>query len=798
MIKKYSILLVFLLVTIALFWPFFLKGLHPFPGNLLLGWHEPWRSDYFIDGKIILPNKPVVDDAFKHIYPLRILSIDMFKKFEFPLWNPYNGAGMPLLAGINNGNLDPFDILFFFMPYPLAWSTYVMLQPLLAGICMYSYCRKIAQSPLASLFASIAFMLSGFVTVKAVFSIYGLAIATLPLLLYLIECYLQSGITRRTYLIPILIFIMIVSALPQISLYILILTSFYFLFRIIQSKNKFNKKLKQAYPIILLFILGFGISSVQLLPTLELFLHADVNTQGSAFIIDKFLVPIHHLLSILIPNYFGNEALYNYWGTADYEQTIVAIGLIPCFFALLGIGKNKKINVQLFFIIAAIISASLAVDWVVSRLFFSLPIPIISTGAPTRIFLIVTFSFAVLAGFGFDNWLEQKKLSKIFLIKIFLFITTVAVIFIVTFLNFNNNLPCRFGVIDYCRIVALRNTILETSIFLIALIPFFMYLFLQKIWKIKNIAPISILVILVIIGIYNANKFFPYSPKSTFFPRHPLIEALKENAKYARVFGIGDATIIPNISTQLRLYDPQYFHPLYILRYRELLEYANNGKYITNLPRGEAHIRSEATPNPQLLERRNRLLNLLGVSYLIFKKSEVQKHGNIVWENDKSYITENKDALPRVYLAKNFEVINSAEKILNRLFDQTFDIKNTVILEEAPSSFSSSSGQIKEKAILTKYSENSADITTDASSNSILVISDNYYPGWKAYLDGKETKIYRANYTFRAIEIPKGKYSVIFKYQPNSFYTGVTISTISLLFLGLVFFFKVKKIKPDY
>ena len=246
MIKKYSIAIVFLILTIALFWQFFFKGLYPFPGNLLLGWHEPWRSEYFINGKITIPNKPVVDDAFKHIYPLRILSIDIFKKFELPLWNPYNGAGMPLLAGINNGVLDPFNILFLLFPYPLAWSIYVILQPLLAGVCMYLYCRKISLSPIAALFASITFMLSGFVTVKAIFSIYGAAIATLPLLLYLVESYLHNGITKRTYLIPIFLFAMIVSALPQISLYIIVLTYLYFLFRISQSKNTFKKKVKQV------------------------------------------------------------------------------------------------------------------------------------------------------------------------------------------------------------------------------------------------------------------------------------------------------------------------------------------------------------------------------------------------------------------------------------------------------------------------------------------------------------------------------------------------------------------------
>lgn len=798
MIKKYSIAIIFLILTITLFWQFFFKGLYPFPGNLLLGLHEPWRSEYFIDGRITISNKPVVDDAFKHIYPLRILSIDIFKKFELPLWNPYNGAGMPLLAGGNNGVLDPFNILFLFLPYPLAWSIYIILQPLLAGFCMYLYCRKISLSPIAALFASIAFMLSGFVTVKAIFSIYGLAIATLPLILYLVESYVQNGITKRTYLIPILIFTMIVTSLPQISLYIIVLTYLYFLFRIIQrsfdspsADGSLRMTTRQVLPVTLLFTLGFGLSAMQILPTLELFQHSSINTQSSSFIIEKFLVPVQHLLSILIPNYFGNEALYNYWGYADYEQTIAAIGLLPCFFAFLGLARIKKIlSIQLFFIVVAILTAALAVDWLGSRLFFSMPLPIISTAAPSRIFLLTTFAIAVLGGYGFDKWLKYKTLSKVLALKILLFLTAVGFILAVTFIYYHNNVPCRFGVITNCRIVALRNTILETSVFGATLVPFFLYFFLPKKMKAKNIAPLFILAIVTIIGIYNANKFFPYSPKTSFFPNHPLIEVLKEKTQYARFFGKGQAAFTPNIATQLRLYDPQYFHPLYIKRYRDLLEYANNGKYIPQLPRGEPHIRTESNPNPALEQRRERLLTLLGVSYLIFSKEEIptSKAQDIIWENNNRYITYNDKALPRTYLTRKFEVLSSKEAILKKLFEPKFDAKS-VVLEETPSfSFFPSADDAKDQAVIKKYSENSVVIITNTVSNAILVLSDNHYPGWKAYVDDKQTKIYRANYTFRAVEVPEGQHLVTFKYQPESFYKGLILSAASLFMLGLLFF----------
>lgn len=65
----------------------------------------------------------------------------------------------------------------------------------------------------------------------------------------------------------------------------------------------------------------------------------------------------------------------------------------------------------------------------------------------------------------------------------------------------------------------------------------------------------------------------------------------------------------------------------------------------------------------------------------------------------------------------------------------------------------------------------------------LLVLGDTWYPGWQATVDGKETKIYPANYVMRAVVLPAGKHRVEFRYRPGSFRTGVLI-TLAALALG--------------
>ena len=81
---------------------------------------------------------------------------------------------------------------------------------------------------------------------------------------------------------------------------------------------------------------------------------------------------------------------------------------------------------------------------------------------------------------------------------------------------------------------------------------------------------------------------------------------------------------------------------------------------------------------------------------------------------------------------------------------------------------------------------NSVSIFIDAETDGYLVLADTWYPGWQAKVDGEITEIIHADYLFRAIEVPEGTHQIEFKYVPNSFYIGLTLSIIGW---GLWIFF---------
>ncbi|NQT95354.1 MAG: YfhO family protein, partial [Candidatus Omnitrophica bacterium] len=184
------------------------------------------------------------------------------------------------------------------------------------------------------------------------------------------------------------------------------------------------------------------------------------------------------------------------------------------------------------------------------------------------------------------------------------------------------------------------------------------------------------------------------------------------------------------------------------------------------------------------------LLNLLNVKY-IASHDNMRTYGyKKVNKTPHATIYLNTRCLPRAMLLRKVIVIDSDEKIINYISSSEFNPKEEIILEDPalsawPETGSRKSGAGKDIVEIVKYMPREVEISVAAKAEAFLQLSDTYYPGWKAYVDGKEEKIYRANYFLRAVRVPQGEHIVKFVYDPLSFKAGAAISLITLLILIL-------------
>ncbi|NOR44667.1 MAG: hypothetical protein GQ534_03695 [Candidatus Delongbacteria bacterium] len=98
------------------------------------------------------------------------------------------------------------------------------------------------------------------------------------------------------------------------------------------------------------------------------------------------------------------------------------------------------------------------------------------------------------------------------------------------------------------------------------------------------------------------------------------------------------------------------------------------------------------------------------------------------------------------------------------------------------------------KVVDYKYDGNEVILEADMQENGLVVMTDNYFPYWHAYDEsGKEIEIFKADLTYRAIELPKGKHKITFKYISKPWIISKYLTLIGLLVLVILVFYRKSK-----
>ncbi|HXV81904.1 MAG TPA: YfhO family protein [Candidatus Binatia bacterium] len=181
-----------------------------------------------------------------------------------------------------------------------------------------------------------------------------------------------------------------------------------------------------------------------------------------------------------------------------------------------------------------------------------------------------------------------------------------------------------------------------------------------------------------------------------------------------------------------------------------------------------------------------KLLRTFNVKYLVAFQSLPEKGTRLTarFPDAFSWLYEIEGTVPRAYVVNRTVVEKHSNQVLQLLSDARFDPAQEVVLDsEIPMT---QAGDLKATATIVRYENGRVTIATSANSDGILVLADSYYPGWKAFVDGREEVIRRANLFFRAVALPAGNHTVEFRYEPRSFTVGLAISVATLGALTVV------------
>jgi hypothetical protein len=275
--------------------------------------------------------------------------------------------------------------------------------------------------------------------------------------------------------------------------------------------------------------------------------------------------------------------------------------------------------------------------------------------------------------------------------------------------------------------------------------------------KIKPSVAVGIIFVLALIDVLRVNvQFIKLIDSRPYFAVNDVIRKLQSEMTDSpfRVFPL-PGSLSQNGAGIYGLESIDGFHDNELRWYREFRGDQQSSNYFDRIlgftPNGEAYLKAEQ------IDKGNAFLDIANVRYLLVR------NGNELLP------IENKNALGRVSFATNFIILDSS-KISSALRSNGYDYRNTIALMKQPSVIFSevqrdSLAQNVPPLSVTwkRYSPNDRVVKVTAPANGYLRISEVYYPGWKMFVDGKESPLYRADLAWMAIPLTKGEHLVEMK-----------------------------------
>lgn len=756
MIRRNIWLLFFILIFVIFSAPFLKNGKVPIPVDTLVGLYHPWRdsvADQYPNG---IPVKNfLITDPIRQQYPYREMVINSLKQGILPKWNPYSFSGTPLLANIQSAVFYPLNILFWLTNFTTAWSILVLLQPLLAGIFMYLYLNEMRLDKRASLMGALAFSFSGFMVAWMEWNTIGHVAIWLPAILFLKEKLLKE--IRWYWIFP---YLFVETSLwlaghLQTAMYVIIFATVYLFVRMLQRSHYDIKK--AIHSNLVFFIDAFLVLIVvayQALASINFILLSARNFDLPDWHRVDWFIPWQHLLQFVSPDFFGNPATGNYWGVWNYGEFVGYIGLIPVFFALYCLisRRDKK---TLFFGAGLVSALVLGLPTFVAAVPYQLNIPFLSTLQPSRIMVIIDFSLAVLAAFGFDYFLKKIPHLKLSLKEPMVRLLEILVLLFVSIwliLIFGRSLGLSGNFLNYLE-VAKRNMVLPTII----LSSLVLYVFLN-LWK-RNSKLLSVTTFLLLLFIsYDlvrfSSKFNTFSDRSLLFPQTKTIDFLQKNLGAYRFMTTSREIFPPNVSTHYNIADVAGYDPLYLLNY---------GQLVAAWERNRPDISPTAfnrilTPQDQT----SFITNLMGVKYIVSLGPIANTDNPLVFQEGETYVYQNTHVFPRAFLVSDTVSETDNKAIIEKMFSIGIDLSHvavtdgSVFVKQAPIGKS-------ETVEITKYTPNEVEIKVVTNQERLLVLTDPYYLDWQVSVNGRPTSIFPVDLTLRGVVVPKGESRVEFK-----------------------------------
>lgn len=749
----------------------------------------PWK--YYADESQKRASNGIFDRVLEE-YPQRLIAVQMVRSGEPPLWNPYKLSGTPILATEpQRGYLYPFNGIFYLMD-PLKALGYVsFVQLFLAATLMYFYLKSIELRGASALLGAIVFGLGGYFLPYLSWLERVTTAVWIPLMFLCVEKLVRQRGGLWAIVLAFAIGMAGLAGYFAVVAYELLALGLYSVWRLLFAlRNQGAAKAAQTAVFLLIaVIIGGLLSAVQLIPTLEALPFVERAHLSYEDRVDGGPIP-RALATAIIPDIFGNPVDDPGWGKhafganlpGHYGNPSTYAGVLPLVLAVSAVAF-KRSRYTLFFAASAALSPLIFLDTVAFRVLYY--IPIFRFGRQIEAKIIYFFTISVLAALGLNSVLQmtaaaRRRIARV--IGLVLCVIGVSAIAAAVLLGMAIDLSGMGKDLELARQWYHYNVSNVLRFLLLTFSCSLLFLLLSR-GRIKLYLFTMLALILVVADLfYFGWRFNPVQDRADLYPQTDSISFLQADRSVYRVIrGPLSRDVYPPDSLQVYgISDAQGYAPLLLDYYAEFMNLIED-----DMSR-QRHIHSLRYP----ASLSSKLLDLLNVKYVITRRElgeemvqpEQGDHNLDLVYDGEVRIYENGDVLPRAFVVEAYKVLDDKEEIFTELTSKGFDPASYVVLEQEPKVRSTGAGALMagSSASILEYTPNKVTVEAEMSTDGFLVLSDLYYQGWKAFVDGVEQRIYKADYIFRAVELEKGRHVVEFVFDPSSSEIGLCATALTL------------------
>lgn len=756
----------------------------------------------FCHGLLFSSEIPFFRDLITYFYPLRFALHESYNAGNIPLWNRHMAMGFPYLADFQSGVFYPPHLLLAALPFFLAIRTLFVWHFLIAASGAYLLCRHWRYPVYLSIIGALLFTLGGTTVALTNLLNHFQTVVWLPWLVLGWERLLTAVSWNRLLALVVIAANAFLAGSPEIFVLCIALMMLAGVAAKPTLPQLSHSKVLGLFLAVVLLVAGLVM--VQLLPSLELFfvsrrmqaipaeeaLNWSLNPLSllNLFFIDKivdtdFAVGVRLFFAreapLLISYYLGafasfGIALWLYFSSPREKLAVLSLG--TCFL-ILALGSHTPIYPFLF-----------------------RNIPMIGAVRFPEKFFFPTFALLVYAALkGVKALLhEDNRKTK----TAYVIMTLICVVWVVGYLYLRSHIPYLIAALEKIRGLPSTPAEIETIVAsflthverqLIISLGFFGLFFLGRTQAIRRTLVYSLLVIAVFFDLAWVHKDLLFLLKPDLIRETPRIAGLGEmngtrlfyypsernlhpsSVSVAGQPGFREATalavqnLLPNTGLFYGFDYMQEIDALGRSAYAQFLDFANEIGFEAQL----------------------RLLRLCNIGYFVSFRERSSNGITLIgrFPSFYSWLYRVDETLPRAYIVGKFRTVENPAEALPLLADARFDARAEVIING--NATADASPLLRASAKIVRYEDSLASVNVTSSDDGILILTDSYYPGWRAYVDGREITILRANHFFRGVPVTRGAHVVEFHYDPLSFKLGLLVSSLTLLCIlvisGLVY-----------